>query len=367
MLNVIIIDDEIHAIKLVEHYLNEIPQVYVSARFQDPMQVFTINDLSKIDVIFLDIEMPEVNGFEFAKKISERNEKIKIVFVTAFTQYAVGAFELDTVVDYLVKPITKERLLKTMNRLIKHDETHSPELYISCCGSFEVYYKGEPLAWKTYKVKELFAYLLHQHAPVDRLKIFDDLWPELPDEKAKVNFHTCISLLRKAFREIGYDHVIKRTGSQYQFTLTAYQSDIQTIEQALVELQQEPAGNSEKNYKTIFSLYKGAYLEQEDYHWSFHKREELQQSVHTCLLTRASQFLKSGRLDQAAVYFQKMIEVNPTVEETYYQLMNVYRQLDKKIEALKLYSRLEATLEEFGLEPSLNSKKIYREITNKNV
>lgn len=365
MLNVIIIDDEIHAIKLVEHYLNEIAKVHI-LRFQDPLQVFQIDDLSKIDVIFLDIEMPGVNGFDFAKEISEHNEKIKIVFVTAFSQYAVGAFELDTVVDYLVKPISKERLQKTMNRLIKPDETLDSDLAISCFGAFEAYYKGEPIAWKTYKVKELFVYLLHQHTPVDRLKIFDDLWPELPDEKAKVNFHTCISLLRKAFREMGYDHVIKRTGSQYQFTLTTYQSDIQAIEQALAELQQEPPVNPEKNYEKILSLYKGVYLEREDYHWSFHKREELQQNVHTCLLSRASQFVKSGSLEQAALYFQKMIEVNPTVEETYYQLMNVYMQLDKKIEALKLYSRLEATLEEFGLEPSSSSKKIYKEITGKN-
>jgi DNA-binding LytR/AlgR family response regulator len=75
------------------------------------MEAFSVIRNNKIDIVFLDINMPEISGISFAKSI---NKDIKIIFTTAYRDYAVEGFELQAV-DYLLKPISFERLLKAVN------------------------------------------------------------------------------------------------------------------------------------------------------------------------------------------------------------------------------------------------------------
>jgi two-component SAPR family response regulator len=72
----------------------------------------------KVDMIFLDIEMPKMKGIEAAEKILEIDRNIQIVFVTAYNDYAIDAFEME-VIDYVMKPITKRRIDKSVERVVK--------------------------------------------------------------------------------------------------------------------------------------------------------------------------------------------------------------------------------------------------------
>ncbi len=109
----ILIDDEPLAIDVLKNHLKNFDRFDVVATFNNPVKAYIALEQDKIDVIFLDINMPQMSGFEFIKHL---NYKPLIVITTAYREYAVKSFELD-VLDYLVKPIPMHRFLKTVNKI----------------------------------------------------------------------------------------------------------------------------------------------------------------------------------------------------------------------------------------------------------
>lgn len=115
----IIVDDEPVARDILENHLRKIETIKVVATCKNAIEAFNIISSNEVDVIFLDINMPEISGLSFAKSI---NKNIKIIFTTAYREYAVDGFDLKAV-DYLLKPISFERLLQAVNKFL--DETIS--------------------------------------------------------------------------------------------------------------------------------------------------------------------------------------------------------------------------------------------------
>tara|TARA_R100001377_G_C3191475_1_gene110793 strand:+ start:1325 stop:2041 length:717 start_codon:yes stop_codon:yes gene_type:complete len=107
----LIVDDEAMARDIISSHLSKIEAINVIASCSHAMEAFQVISNHKIDLVFLDINMPDISGISFAKSI---NKNIKIIFTTAYRDYAVEGFELQAV-DYLLKPISFERLLKAVN------------------------------------------------------------------------------------------------------------------------------------------------------------------------------------------------------------------------------------------------------------
>lgn len=108
----LIVDDEPVAREILENHLAKIDTVEVVTGCKNALEAFHYINTEKIDLIFLDINMPEISGLSFAKSI---NRNIKIIFTTAYREYAVDGFDLQAV-DYLLKPISFERLLQAINK-----------------------------------------------------------------------------------------------------------------------------------------------------------------------------------------------------------------------------------------------------------
>ncbi len=109
----IIIDDEPLAIRVIESHLSKIKSLEVIATFTNSVEAMEVMQTGDIDVLFLDINMPVINGMDFIKTL--HNPPL-IVMTTAYREYAVESFELD-VLDYLVKPIPFTRFMKTINKI----------------------------------------------------------------------------------------------------------------------------------------------------------------------------------------------------------------------------------------------------------
>lgn len=109
----VIIDDEPLAINVIENHLKNFDHLEIVATFTNPLKAYGTLKQEKIDVIFIDINMPQMTGFTFIENL---NYKPLIVITTAYREYAVKSFELN-VLDYLVKPIPFNRFLKTMNKV----------------------------------------------------------------------------------------------------------------------------------------------------------------------------------------------------------------------------------------------------------
>ena len=109
----VIIDDEPLAIKVVENHLKEFQNFEVVKTFNNPIEALQLLEGGEIDALFLDINMPKMNGLDFAKTL---NSKTNVIITTAYREYAVESYDLN-VLDYLVKPIPFNRFLKTVNKI----------------------------------------------------------------------------------------------------------------------------------------------------------------------------------------------------------------------------------------------------------
>lgn len=108
----IIVDDEAVARDIIASHISKIDNIEIAMQCKNAIEAFNFISNNKVDLVFLDINMPEISGIAFAKSI---NKDIKIIFTTAYRDYAVEGFDLQAV-DYLLKPISFERLLQAVNR-----------------------------------------------------------------------------------------------------------------------------------------------------------------------------------------------------------------------------------------------------------
>jgi DNA-binding LytR/AlgR family response regulator len=142
MLNCLIVDDEPLARKQIEIYVERVPFLKLVGTARNPAIAGEILKTELVDLIFLDIQMPQMTGIDFLK-----NQDIfqQVIFITAFPEYAIEGFELE-VTDYLMKPVTYERFLRAGNKAlakvngsqtIKSISDRPDFLYIKCNHRFE--------------------------------------------------------------------------------------------------------------------------------------------------------------------------------------------------------------------------------------
>ncbi len=111
MIRVLVADDESPARDKLQRWLGELSDMEVVSRAEDGLQAAAAIDQLRPDVVFLDIQMPGLNGLEVAAQLEQETAPL-IVFVTAYDEHAVKAFDLNAV-DYLLKPYDKERLAQS--------------------------------------------------------------------------------------------------------------------------------------------------------------------------------------------------------------------------------------------------------------
>jgi DNA-binding LytR/AlgR family response regulator len=151
-LNCIIVDDEPVARKLLEEYIEDVDFFQLIGKAENPVKANILLNNNKVDIIFLDINMPKMSGIQFLRTSASLPPTI---LTTAYTEYAIEGFELD-VLDYLVKPFSFERFLKACNKAKeyfelqnnfsekKSSEEHS-YFFVKCNGKIEKIFYAELL------------------------------------------------------------------------------------------------------------------------------------------------------------------------------------------------------------------------------
>ena len=115
MINCLVVDDEQHAIDILKHYIGQTPFLQLIASTTNPMEALQIVNEQPVELIFLDVQMPELSGIDFIKAIQG---KAKVILTTAYSEFALESYELD-VVDYLLKPIRFPRFLQAVQKVAK--------------------------------------------------------------------------------------------------------------------------------------------------------------------------------------------------------------------------------------------------------
>ncbi len=130
MTRVVAIDDEPLALQLVKGYVEKTPALELAGAFDNPVEAIAFIQSADVDLLLLDIQMPDLTGTELARVIAGGP---KVIFTTAYEKYALEGFRLDAV-DYLLKPFSYAEFLKAVQkaeRLIAAERSHLPSLEIS--------------------------------------------------------------------------------------------------------------------------------------------------------------------------------------------------------------------------------------------
>ncbi len=120
----IIVDDETLAQELIETHLGKIPNIQVVAKCHTAMEALAVLNEQDVDIMFLDIEMPDLTGIEFLKTLDKPPYTI---FTTAYSEYALKGYELN-IVDYLLKPIRFDRFFKAVSKVLALLKEHEPQV-----------------------------------------------------------------------------------------------------------------------------------------------------------------------------------------------------------------------------------------------
>ncbi len=115
MIRCLVVDDEQHAIDIIAHYISQTSYLELVSSTTNPVEALQTVITQQIELVFLDVQMPELSGIDFVKAI---NGKAKIILTTAYSEFAIEGFELD-VVDYLLKPIRFPRFLTAVQKAVK--------------------------------------------------------------------------------------------------------------------------------------------------------------------------------------------------------------------------------------------------------
>jgi DNA-binding LytR/AlgR family response regulator len=114
MIRCVIVDDSPLALDLLEDYISKVDELHLIRKFTNALEAIPFIESKNIELVFLDIHMPDISGMDLLKKLIK---KPKIIFTTAFPNYAVAGFELDAV-DYLLKPFSFDRFKKAADKAV---------------------------------------------------------------------------------------------------------------------------------------------------------------------------------------------------------------------------------------------------------
>jgi two-component system LytT family response regulator len=129
MIRCLIVDDEPLALHILEDYISKVPFMELIKSTINPIEALTLVQDGNIDLVFLDVQMPELTGIQFLRIA---NGKTKVILTTAYPQYALEGYELD-VVDYLLKPIAFDRFFKAAQKaqgIIQPSKAAAPEVQV---------------------------------------------------------------------------------------------------------------------------------------------------------------------------------------------------------------------------------------------
>jgi len=213
---ILAVDDERRA-------LNTLIQAVQSAEPDATVKGFSSVDESlefartnRVDVAFLDIQMPEMNGLLFAMSLKEIDPTTNIVFVTSYSQYALDAMELHPS-GYVMKPATKEKVeLELKNLRYPVMSKSDKRVQVQTFGNFEVFVDDTPLKFASSRSKELFAYLIDRRGTsATPVEIAAVLWEDKPyDKSLKSQIQAAISEMMKSLKVHDIGEIINKSWNQ---------------------------------------------------------------------------------------------------------------------------------------------------------
>lgn len=352
----ILVDDEPLALQHLAEELEEIGGWEIIGKYRNPKTALEHLSKDLPQVIFLDIEMPEINGIEAAKRALEICPDVVIVFVTVYEDYAIKAFEISAW-DYVLKPLHPDRLMKTTSRVFQQLQRREKVLLSSNNGvrihtfrSLQFERSGQtPITprWKTSKARELFAFLLHDRGrSVRKELLLDQLWPDTEWEKGITQLYTAIYQVRKMLQEERIHIDIANCDEGYRLDLNEVDLDIEEWESRLIKAPNITPDNL-MLHKELAAYYRGDYLMEYSYTWAETEKQRLRTVWLKHVKQIADYYMDRNQDKEAAEHYLQAQTVLPQEETIYFELMVIFARLGDRYSVEKQFELLAAMLRQY--------------------
>lgn len=362
MIRAIVVDDEQPSADKMAKLLSDSGIVDVKGIFTDPLESLEYLKKARVDAAFLDIEMPEMDGIELSNHALDLQGKIAVVFVTAFSEYAVEAFRLNAL-DYLMKPVDKDRLKESLDRIIeeKNVQVHPARMQVRCFGKFKVIAGGGEVRFRTGKAEELMAYLVDSMgSEVSRSEIIDHLWGEYDGDRAVVHFNTTLHYVRKALLQNGVKIPIEHSRGAYRLDTAGINCDFHRF-MSLVSAPMSINDISMPEYEEAAAIYTGDYLDVDGFQWAERKRVLLKEKYINLLLNITDYYKTVGKHAKTTELLKTGLKHEPLNSGMNYRLIEALLLMNDRISAAKYYDIYRRGLKnELVLEPDATFKKLMR-------
>lgn len=346
----------------MERQLRKLGGIDILGKFGNAQDALDALDALHPNVVFLDIDMPGMNGLEAALHFQEARPTARIVFVTAYQEYAIRAFELNAL-DYLLKPVLLPRLEQTLRRL---EGTTAPAVdtirdpvgthaVIRCFRSLSVEYgpAAAQLPWRTNKAQELFAFLLHRRGRQTRKDtLIELLWPDLEPVRSYALLYTTVYQLRKSIEAAGLNIRILNTKAGYELVAEDCLIDVDEWERRMPSSDASQADRWQ-SYETWLEAFTGDYLAEQDYEWADTERRRLRLLWYRHAVKLAALLEEHGMPADGLDWLYRVQERFPYSEELYFLIMKQHAALGENSMVEQQYALLaKMSQEQYGHPPS---------------
>ena len=227
MMLIMAVDDEFLALEDFEDTCREVGITDEIVKFNNPIEALGFVACNKVDIAFLDIEMPVIKGIELARRIKETSKNTRIIFATGYSEYALDAFKADAV-DYVLKPYEAERIRQAYDKalLVKDVEVKS-HIFVKTFGYFDVFVDGKSVSFSSAKSKELLALLIDRNGgTVSTEQAVSILWEGREyNETVQSLFRKVLKSLRTTLEEAGISEMLIDSRNQRSIDKTTFSCD----------------------------------------------------------------------------------------------------------------------------------------------
>jgi two-component SAPR family response regulator len=376
-MKVILVDDDPVMHLIMRKMLVKHPEVQVAGAFTDTLTATAfLSDNDDIGLAFVDISMPGESGMTFAAKMEEAGSRLRIVFVTSHKEFALEAFDL-SVVDYLVKPVSQERLERTVNRALADRESFSTpplegsdargrsEIIITTLGDFSVQNEAGRVKWISSKSAELFAYLLMNRGKrIARSRLVTDIFGGMSRESAEKYLNTTVYQLRKSLEPLGLREAVRSENDGYALELNNAVIDYEEFEQRAGKPERIEAADMESVLQAE-RLYTGDLFGNKAYVWAIHETERLAELYASFVKRLAAVLISLRSTATASKLLLKLHTRNPLDESVVSLLMKMHGQDGNKKGLTAQYTDYVKLLNrELGIRPSKELLLLYDSLVN---
>lgn len=209
-MKIVVIDDEKAALNLVRIMLRTLPQAVFTEGFTNPAEGVEYVSAHRTDVVFLDIEMPRMDGMEAARRLLELEEPPYIVFVTSHAEYALPAW--DVAVGYVLKPFSRQKIAEVLDRclLLPGRNRQDKNIRIRCFPRFSIAIDGKPAEFQSRRARELLAYLVMREGSwVMTGDIVYEFFGDTDEQRGKNNYNVVAYRLRTSLKDFGVPELVE--------------------------------------------------------------------------------------------------------------------------------------------------------------